>query len=198
MIRRLFTLLSVVSLVLFAATCVLWAWSFWVRNSIVDSSAARDGRRFGGECVAWRGRLTVEWGTSYLRPGREADYERELREDPAFYDVPGWSVRSEQEAGPDSQWALNELWSWKYDLNDWPAPADDQNAARHTYGVIQIPLWAPVVAFAGLPLVSAIRFGRARRRRKRRGLCATCGYDLRASPDQCPECGAVPAVKGAA
>jgi hypothetical protein len=57
------------------------------------------------------------------------------------------------------------------------------------YRAVVIPLWAIATPFAALAGFGAMRL-RARRSRARQGLCPTCGYDCRATPDRCPECGA--------
>jgi hypothetical protein len=41
----------------------------------------------------------------------------------------------------------------------------------------------------GLPTAVAIGSSLMQRRRGRTGVCPICGYDLRATPDRCPECG---------
>ncbi len=56
-----------------------------------------------------------------------------------------------------------------------------------------IPLWLPLLLFALAP-VAHLRRQRQAWRRGVNGLCVRCGYDLRASPGRCPECGAVPAA----
>jgi hypothetical protein len=47
--------------------------------------------------------------------------------------------------------------------------------------IVLIPFWFP----------TALRAEKSAKRR-RKGRCTRCGYDLRATPQRCPECGTVP------
>jgi hypothetical protein len=56
--------------------------------------------------------------------------------------------------------------------------------------VFTIPYWLILVATAPYPLYLVVADPLRRRRRRRRGLCPMCGYDLRGSPSGvCSECG---------
>src|SRR5262245_13435708 len=48
--------------------------------------------------------------------------------------------------------------------------------------------WLPMALLAVMPGLSLNQVRKARRV-ARQGLCPKCGYDLRATPKRCPECG---------
>ncbi|SRR5258706_2219021 len=62
------------------------------------------------------------------------------------------------------------------------------------FSAIGIPCWMLATALGLIPaLMAALRICRIWRTRLQPGLCANCGYDMRATPDRCPECGLAPA-----
>jgi hypothetical protein len=58
-------------------------------------------------------------------------------------------------------------------------------SVRYAFGA---HLWPPILVLAVWPAARTYRAMR-RRRRWHRHQCTHCGYDLRATPDRCPECG---------
>jgi hypothetical protein len=84
--------------------------------------------------------------------------------------IGGWDVIRMADAR--NGYPVGTLLLWTLDLHDWFLCAL----------FVLPPVWYSIVL--------------VRRRRKMRvGLCVSCGYDLRATPNRCPECGVVPQVK---
>jgi hypothetical protein len=100
-----------------------------------------------------------------------------------YVDRPMWKL----EQFPPSQFAVHrdtllhrlgfEMWEKQY-------PGDFHTVQRNW----MIPIWLPMLVCLIAPTVWYRRCSRVRHRRKH-NLCMRCGYDLRESPQRCPECG---------
>ena len=68
----------------------------------------------------------------------------------------------------------------------------DRNSSTDFFGQgIRVPFWLLMAISIILP--ARFTFLRLRRRvRRKKSCCTSCGYDLRATPHQCPECGTIP------
>ena len=82
-------------------------------------------------------------------------------------------------------------------LIEAPRGGPGRESAPMRMAAVRLPHWMPLALFAALPLSrAAMRTRRILRRRRlvARRCCPDCGYDLRGTPDRCPECGALASV----
>jgi hypothetical protein len=103
-------------------------------------------------------------------------------------------------------WSVLGIWygRWETARLDLVIHAPAEGVSVCTHRVISqlipvstatIPFAWPMALFGLLPLIVLGRRELRRRRVRRwrrRGLCPQCGYDLRETPDRCPECGHEP------
>jgi hypothetical protein len=94
---------------------------------------------------------------------------------------------------------------WRTRADEWiPVqgghPAQAYTGGRWAHRWVEVQYWFPAILLGAAPAAraaAAVRRARRRRRFARAGLCVGCGYDVRATPGRCPECGLEPTPAGA-
>jgi hypothetical protein len=171
--RRFLNATTLLSFTLFAATCALWVRSLRISHCLTT--------------------LTD------LRPIPASERYRD-RDDPVTHRCTATYTsltdgRITRLARPWSTARTEPFWTYQETPLPRNTPSRQLAFDRYDIGPLHgwaIPLWPFALAFATLPTARLIR--RARARPDPGPRCDQCGYDLRATPDRCPECGVAPAV----
>ncbi len=191
---------AVLSLALFIATAGLWLRSYWRADAFdvrVTLDRQADGTILWRHFKLWssRGGLIARWERHW--------YTAALPKRKAF----DWIT-----AKPGTYYDHRDRWEGLYlfradfgargrgrvDVNgDEPAESGAPPVGSELYlgDWFYFPHWALMLALS-IPWLTMMFRARRRRRRADRGLCPACGYDLRASPDCCPECGTAAPLPG--
>jgi hypothetical protein len=179
-VRPLFTIISAVSLLMCVALTALLVRSWFFYDNFKRNSYSESNHTF-----------TISGVTIWC--GRIAYVEVKVA------DPKGYVLSAEDRAS-----ITRECIGWTRENLKTPPRLDLRNSLfesfwkRDGYGlydhrsyVVFFPFWPAIVLFS---LAPAITFVRRRRTVARRSSnhCFRCGYDLRATPDRCPECGAEP------
>ncbi|HWE92917.1 MAG TPA: hypothetical protein VG269_03015 [Tepidisphaeraceae bacterium] len=173
MFRRLFTLVSLLSFLLCVTTAVEWVRSYWWADEI-----GRAGQPYGVIASTFNGRLLLGASPEYDGPAKfyaaRADpaHMESLAEDMLYVD---------REYADEYNWKIGPRAGFYYrGMTFLGLP----KSTHH----LMAPLWPIALASSLMPACWGLRLAR-RHRRACAGLCRHCGYDLRATPGRCPECG---------
>jgi hypothetical protein len=180
--RIVWRTMSYASAILLLATIALWVRSYYVREYVTWSEPRSIEPREA--CPRHVSALTFAQSRGRFLLGVEVLFKKGNSQDPG-----GWAYER------NSQIELSELpTDGIFDGVPKPPLFDHlgviiQRAdyASADYWTISWPLYMSALLFAIAPVL----WLRGRSRRKP-GFCKTCGYDLRATPHRCPECGTVP------
>ncbi|HEY7116435.1 MAG TPA: hypothetical protein VH475_07615 [Tepidisphaeraceae bacterium] len=184
---------TVVSLVLCVATAVLWVRSYFITDQFYGWRFRDEHDRY--DQTRWT-QVLVE-----ARSGRIGMMRWAQRADRVQPDGRTYRERIEERWGADPSHAatsagqmprygafhddLGRLWAG-FRYFSWDATRV-RNASRWE---AVAPFWA-IALLLSVPSAARGCFWLGHRRRHRAGLCPTCGYDLRATPERCPECGTI-------
>jgi len=186
--RWLFNALCATSLLLCLAAIALWVRSYWVNDAFGEIHyLSLDGRQpftalsnkhaLDGHPVA----VMVMTGCATLKGEVRISWAR--AQTTLIPAAPGTFVVHDP-VTPDSRYRdLHFGFHWHAEVNP-----------GGTFHDVIFPLWSITSITAIFPCLWLIQ---ARRRRSRayQNICSNCGYDLRATPDRCPECGTVAGAK---
>jgi hypothetical protein len=184
--RHLFTICSFVSLMLWVAVSVMWVRSYW-RCEWFEIGKETRWRTLGSSS----GRLYAAAWTNFARDyGSDAHSYPSTNVDPHRLSLRGDTVQVPYREGGIAVMTLNRSLVRIGPLLFGTGTGGDDVA-------VVVPHWAAAALTLALPATGFIRRRREYQKRMQ-GRCPKCGYDLRATPDRCPECGAMPDGRPAA
>jgi len=184
--RLLLNIVTVASAVLCTAMAAAWARSYFAYDFVTvtrDHPGPGQWLRQIYDARTGRGGFAAEYYWSWTDdPAGIAGFRQAHHDEPAVMVVHEPPREYPFEFGGYPQPGIGHRLGFELGA-DWLPPFGSGRVWR-ARGVV--PFWFPTAVLGVLPAWQFVR----RRRRPLPGACRSCGYDLRASPGRCPECGA--------